>query len=231
MLGASVYGGATPADVHEVRVSSSVAVLLVPNHAHGPLADAGTWGAAARAIDRRRIERAGIEASATVGELTAGPLPAAHAPSGRVVLRMPVRSGDDFARRLADALSGPLDEAGFALRVETVSSEAYEATLRGQAWDLRVVEVVPPYESGEGLAGAALAAVGDHDEAKQLVLDGGLADAAVAARHASSLRVLVLGRRTALFHHRSALAGLAPSAALAIPFEALHFARTAESAP
>jgi MarR-like DNA-binding transcriptional regulator SgrR of sgrS sRNA len=232
LLGASVYGGGTtPRGVVERNVTSDVAVLLVPNRTRGVLNSNGTWGAVARSLDIRRLRRAGLEATPAVSELATPTLPAARAPTVRVTLELVIQSGNDFTRRLADALTGPLDEAGFALRVESLPRERYHAAIRAGAYDLYVAEVVPPFVEGPGLAGAALAAAGQMDEARALVREGGLSNALIAGRHATFLRALVLGRRRTTIHHRAGFSGIGLTRTHAIPFDAIHVLRAPESSP
>src|SRR5690606_27435718 len=126
--------------------------------------------------------------------LAAG-LPAPTLPSGTarrgLTLRMPVRTSHSTETRIAEALAGVLDEHGVRLEVERLGDERYDAAITRGDWDLRLAIVHPPLPGVAALAGAALAAAGQIDRARQLAPR--LGDPAVAREVAQDLGAMVLG--------------------------------------
>ncbi len=204
--GTSLYGGGPVRPAIGTPMPVVAPVLLVPNRAAGPLHDGAVWAAVAHAIDRHRLERIGLSASTTLGPSL--PAPALSAPTPHVSrglsLHMPVRTGDAFAGRLAEALAGLLDEAGIALTVDHLTPDAYRAELRASRWDLRIATVMPPLPGPTALVAAAFAATGQDDEARALASTG-LTDPATGRAAAPRLAALVLGRRRDTIYHRADL--------------------------
>jgi hypothetical protein len=188
--GESLYGSARRAS-RELRTSGHFPVLLVPAQA----SDAGgaLLASLARAIDRRRLARAGLVPDA---RLAIGLEPATAAtPSAPRPIRLAIVAGDPFEEALAEALTGPLDEAGFGLVVERLTPERYRAVLASRRFDVRFATVVPPLTGRGALVGSALVEAEQYGEAEALVREGGLFDDAVAARFSPRLRAVVLGQR------------------------------------
>lgn len=225
--GTSLYGGQPVRAAASSTLPNAFPVLLVPNRAAGPLLEDATWFALARAIDRRRLERVGLAASARLASgLPAPRTSAGRRPRERMRLRMAVPAGDPFAGRLAEALAGILDEAGFALAVERV---APEALARGDA-DLRIETIAPPLPGPTPLAAAALAATGD-DRAARALAAGDLGDASAAAAAAQALRSVVLGHRRDVLYHRADLLGVRFDALGRLVLGDVALARTARGDP
>jgi len=206
--GESLYGGRPVRPVRSTRLPEHAPVLLVPGRS-GVLRDEALWSGVARAIDRRRLERVGIAPTPSLAPGLSPPrLGAGRRPSSRTTLRMPVVAGDGFQVALAEALAGPLDEAGYELRVDQLTPERYANAVARGGFDLRIVTVVPPLPGATAIMGAALAETGQIREALSLSRDASLRDPAAGAALAPRLRALVLGRRRAVVSHRADLAGL-----------------------
>jgi hypothetical protein len=190
--GESLYGSSRRRS-RELRPNGRFPVLLVPSRTGAAGSDA-VFGALARAIDRRRLARAGLAPEARLGPGLEPGNTTARSP-GRLTVRLAIVAGDPFEEALADALTGPLDEAGFALSVERLTVERYRAALAGHRYDLRFATVIPPLRGRGALVGAALVEAEQFGEAEALVRDGGLFDDAVAARFSPRLHAIVLGHR------------------------------------
>lgn len=223
--GRSLYGGEPVRPVATTSATLGTPVLLVPNRARA-LRDDAAWGGVVASIDRRRLERAGLEPRRS---LSAG-LPAPELPRGRArrgeTLRMPVPADRILLVRAAEAIAGMLDERGVHLTVERLSRDRYEQAIARSQWDLRLAVVRPPLPGRGPMAGAALAAAGQLDRARQLAPR--LGDAEVAARTARALDAMVLGNERVVLHHRADLRGMRFDGFGRIPLADLSFARRQE---
>lgn len=208
-FGASLYGGQPVRPVASTELPPSTPVLLVPNRA-GALRDAGTWGAIARAIDPGRVERVGLVRAAALDRgLPPPPLPQAGAIPAGLTLRLLVREGDDFERRLADAIGGMLDERRVTAQIVPAADDRYESAVTGGGWDLRIAQIVAPLPDPGALVAAALATTGRTAEARTLAASRALFDPRAAAAAAARIDAVVLGRRREVLHHRADLRGIA----------------------
>ena len=203
--GRSLYGREPARPTRTQHATAGTPWLLVPNRARA-LRDDSAWGGVVAAVDRRRLARVGLEPRRT---LSPG-LPAPRLPSGRpprgTRLRMPVRDDRPRELRAAEAIAGMLDERGVELTVDRLSESRYEAAIRRGQWDLRVARVRPPLPGRGAMAGAALAAAGQLDRARNLVPQLGSAE--VANRVSQNLGAMVLGHERIVLHHRADLVGL-----------------------
>lgn len=230
-IGESLYGGRPVRPVRQVAGPGRAPVLLVRNP-RGALSADVAWGALAGAVDRERLERVGLSASDRLQRaLPAAEVPGGRRPATRVTLRMPVVEGDGFSIRLAEALAGIADEAGFAIVVTPLSRQGHGAALAAGDWDLRTVTVSPPLPGRPALVTAALVAAGQADDARDF-LRGWRFDTATTAAAALRLRALVLGHRRERLFHRSDLLGLGFDRNGNLRLRDLHFARPSiEEAP
>ncbi len=224
--GRSVYGGEPVRRTATTAASGTAAILLVPNRARA-LRDDGLLGGLVAAVDRQRLERVGLTAAATLG---AG-LPAPELPRGAplprgVRLKMLVRAESALEARLAEAIAGLLDERGARLAVERVPPERYDAAAARGDWDLRLAAVRAPLPGAGALVGAALAAAGQTDRARRVVL--ALDDAEASAQAARTLGAMVLGHERVVLHHRADLLGVELDELGRLPLADVSFARAAE---
>lgn len=223
--GRSLYGGEPARPVETTLATAATPVLLVPNRARA-LRDDAAWGGVVASVDRRRLERVGLVPRRSLGAgLPAPTLPRGRAPRG-ASLRMVVRSGRPLEDRLAEAIASMLDERGVRLRVDRLSAERYEAEVARGSWDLRLAVVRPPLPGRGPLAGAALAAAGQTDRARQLAPSLGHPD--VAAQTARALPAMVLGHERVALHHRGDLRGVRFDFVGRVPLGELSLARPAE---
>ena len=104
-------------------------------------------------------------------------------------IRLLVEQGDRFQAELAGALSARFDELGWRTRRIEVAQDRMAATVLGNGWDVRIVQVPPPGQSPRDLLASTWLAIGEPDKA-QAVVAGEPLD-----RHAASLPAVVLGHR------------------------------------
>ncbi|MCZ7678676.1 MAG: hypothetical protein M5U28_07855 [Sandaracinaceae bacterium] len=140
-----------------------------------------------------------------------------------------MRAESALEARLAEAIAGLLDERGARLAVERVPPERYEAAAARGDWDLRLAAVRAPLPGAGALVGAALAAAGQTDRARRVVL--ALDDAEASAQAARTLGAMVLGHERVVLHHRADLLGVELDELGRLPLADVSFARAAEEAP
>lgn len=204
--GRSLYGREPTRPVTTTEGTAITPWLLVPNRARG-LRDDDAWGAVAAALDRRRLARVGLVPRRTLASGLPRPtIPRAGRIRRGIELRLPVHAERPFELRLAEAVAGMLDERGIRLSVDRLNESRYaQAIGRGQ-WDLRLAMVRPPLPGRGPMVGAALAAAGQLDRARQLATE--LTDVEVAASNARRLDCAVLGFQRLVLHHRADLVGV-----------------------
>lgn len=222
----SLYGGQPLRPPATARASTSAAILLVPNRTRALRSDA-LWGSVAAAVDRRRLERIGLEPDASLAPALPAPALPGAGPLRAIRLRMPVRAGQPFESRLAEAIAGMLDEHRIRLAVDRVPAERYEATVARGEWDLRLALVRPPLPGLDALVATALAKSGHPDRARRLA-EGDSPGIAGAARN---LGAMVLGRERIVLHHRADLRGLSIDERGRISLADVSFARAGERSP
>lgn len=224
--GRSLYGGEPVRAARTATATAATPVLLVPNRTRA-LRDDAAWGGVIASVDRRRLERAGLERRRTLGRGLPPPRLPTGTPRRGTTLRMPVREDLVLDVRVAEALAGMLDGRGIHLQVERMDAARYAQTIARGPWDLRLATVRPPLPGRGALVGAALAAAGQLDRARQLAPRVGDSEAAVEA--AQSLDALVLGHVRVVLHHRADIVGLRFDTLGRIPLADLSMARRREA--
>ena len=223
--GRSLFGRepSRPAVTLEAQVATPW--LLVRNRS-GRLREDRLFGGVVAAIDRQRLARVGLVPRRSLSRALPAPqLPSGSAPRD-LMLRLPVRTDRPQEVRCAEAIAGMLDEHGVRLRVERLSATQYRAALSHSRWDLRIARVRPPLPGRGPTVGAALAAAGQQDLARDLVPR--LGRAAVANRAARQLDAMVLGHERIVLHHRADVRHLRIDSAGRLSLADASFARPAE---
>ncbi|MCB9594913.1 MAG: hypothetical protein H6719_19480 [Sandaracinaceae bacterium] len=223
--GRSLYGREPSRPARTTEATVGTPWILVPNRAR-VLHDDETWGGVVASIDRNRLARVGLVPRRTLNAgLPAPRLPTA-APRAGTRLTMPVREDRPRELRAAEAIAGMLDERGIVLTVERLSAERYERAIARSQWDLRIARVRPPLPGRGPMAGAALAAAGQTDQARALVPT--LGEPEVANQTAEALDAMVLGHEHIVLHHRADLRRLSIDVLGRLSLAELAFARTEE---
>ena len=223
--GRSLFGREPARPTTTMEATLGTPWILVPNRARD-LRDDEAWGGVVASIDRSRLARVGLVPRRSLSQgLPAPRLPTA-APRRGLRLTMPVR--EDRPRELlaAEAIAGMLDERGIHLTVERMSADRYERAVARSQWDLRLARVRPPLPGRGAMAGAALAASGQLDRARNLVPTLGAAE--VANETAASLDAMVLGHERLVLYHRADLRHLTVDSLGRLSLADLSFARPPE---
>lgn len=172
--------------------------------------------ALADGIDRQRLARIGLVPASSID----ASLPEPRSTGTQTgPLRLLVEQGDRFQAELASALSARFDELGWRTRRVEVAQDRLGATVLGNGWDVRIVQVPPSSADTRGLLAATWMAIGEPDKATA-VISGEPLD-----RHSSSLPVVVLGHRNQTLHHQAQLLGVEHDVVGRLRFDAMYFPR------
>ncbi len=167
-------------------------------------------------IERQRLARIGLVPAQTLVDS----LPAPRLSGGETgPIRLLVEQGDRFQVELASALAARFDELGWRTRRIEVAQDRMAATILGNGWDVRIVQVPPPGPGARNLLAATWLAIGERAKATA-VLNGESLD-----QHASTLPVVVLGHRRQTLHHQSQLMGVSHDAIGRLSFDTMFFPR------
>lgn len=208
--GAGLYGRSGHA-VERHALPAKTPVLLVVHRSKR-----NRLRALANGIDRQRLARIGLVPASSIDASLPEPR-SSGAQTGP--LRLLVEQGDRFQSELADALSARFDELGWPTRRVEVAQDRLSATILGNGWDVRIVQVPPPGTGARDLLGATWLAIGEPEKANA-VLAGEPLD-----RHAASLPVVVLGHRNQTLHHQRQLLGVTHDDVGRLRFEGMYFPR------
>ena len=144
-------------------------VLLVPNRARGALASDTVRAALEGVLDRARLRRVGIEPSESLGpELRPWRHDGRAGARAARRVRILIRDGDTFERRMAEALAAQLDAAGFRVRVRAEAPARYAAVMQRGDWELRLTSFFSPIPTGRALVAQAFASTGQNGRARAL---------------------------------------------------------------